>query len=529
MDSYSMTHPNKYEICLAKESHDDNAELILIIGIPSVSITICCIAFFICCFKCARLKLAALKLRAGAEQGGDDRQSIRGMLEKRRRGFFKRRDTFSKFDIEKYPPYATANNYTDMQDLANINNKDVWEIDSKNLLVQEECLLGNGAFANVFKGVLKGKAPLLVVNNSLKLVIESERDGHYEVAVKKMPPHADDQNRLDFFHEIEFMKRLGHHPHVISMLGCVSNTYDPMIVVEYCERGDLLKFLRLHKEHIILNKTEQCPIDADICLRIKDLVSIAWQIADGMAYLSSKNFIHRDLAARNVLLTKSLTAKISDFGLCRCMDSSLYTAKGGRLPIKWMSIEALKFYEFSIKSDVWSYGVLLFEIFSLGDIPYPTVQQMELLDHLLKGNRLPQPQKCPNEIFEMMKTCWEEKPEKRPDFNDIRTELTGLLNLDDESYGYLNLESDDGHRKVTTFTLQSLSITEEEEECPENEDNNDGENICKKLDQVMSEKFGEEQASEIKKVFCEFFPSQNSLRNSISLTTFVDDATLTDQ
>lgn len=214
----------------------------------------------------------------------------------------------------------------DIQALANANKKDVWEIDTKNLLVQEDHLLGNGAFANVYKGIVKGKIPLLVVNNSLNMVVESENNGHFEAAIKKLPAHADEQNHLDFFHEIDFMKRLGHHPHVISMLGCVSNPYEPLIVVEYCQRGDLLKFLRRHKDYVLMvsvrfsekmisfwlqNKTDDCPIEADMCLRIKDLVSIAWQVADGMAYLVSKNFIHRDLAARNILLTKSLTAKVS--------------------------------------------------------------------------------------------------------------------------------------------------------------------------------------------------------------------------
>ncbi|KHJ81031.1 hypothetical protein OESDEN_19287, partial [Oesophagostomum dentatum] len=115
-------------------------------------------------------------------------------------------------------------------------------------------------------------------------------------------------------------------------------------------------------------------------------------------YLSSKNFIHRDVAARNVLLTKQLVAKVSDFGLGRYADSALYTARGGRLPFKSMALEALKFYEFSEKTDVWAFGILLYEIFSLGDVPYNTVQPTDMIVHLEQGNRPPQPEKCPNEM-----------------------------------------------------------------------------------------------------------------------------------
>ncbi|ETN71102.1 protein tyrosine kinase [Necator americanus] len=237
------------------------------------------------------------------------------------------------------------------------------------------------------------------------------------------------------------MKNLGYHTHIISMLGCVSCPQNPMILVEYCEYGDLLHFLRNNRNHVIMCKDDVCPTDADICLRIKDLVSIAWQVSDGMTYLSSKNFIHRDVAARNVLLTKQLVAKVSDFGLGRYADSALYTARGGRLPFKSMAVEALKFYEFSEKTDVWAFGILLFEIFSLGDVPYPTVQPTDMISYIEQGNRPPQPEKCPNEIFGLMERCWKAIPDDRPIFAEIRGELTILLNIDDESYGYLSLDS----------------------------------------------------------------------------------------
>ncbi|VDN36585.1 unnamed protein product, partial [Cylicostephanus goldi] len=138
-----------------------------------------------------------------------------------------------------------------------------------------------------------------------------------------------------------------------------------------------------------------------MCLRIKDLVSIAWQASDGL---------------------------ISDFGLGRYADSALYTARGGRLPFKSMALEALKFYEFSEKTDVWAFGILLYEIFSLGDVPYNTVQPMDMIAHLEEGNRPPQPEKCPNEMwglsyYALMSRCWKADPDSRPTFAEVKNLL----------------------------------------------------------------------------------------------------------
>uniref|UniRef100_A0AC34QMY7 Protein kinase domain-containing protein n=1 Tax=Panagrolaimus sp. JU765 TaxID=591449 RepID=A0AC34QMY7_9BILA len=272
---------------------------------------------------------------------------------------------------------------------------DKWEIQVTNLIVNKSEKLGSGAFAAVYKGYLKGKNPLL---ENLTFSLEMAENIGNEVAVKMLHTHSDDLSREELRKEIDFMKTLGYHPHVLNMIGCVSSIYDPLLIVEYCANGDLLTMLRKHKDYVLADGKEDCPAEADFCLEMRDLLSFAWQVSDGMVYLSLKNFIHRDVAARNILITKKMVAKVADFGLCRYTQEALYTTKGGKLPIKWMALEALKLAEFTTKSDVWSYGVLLFELFSLGDNPYPSVQPSDMIDHLLQGNRLEKPDLCPDEM-----------------------------------------------------------------------------------------------------------------------------------
>ncbi|VDO66826.1 unnamed protein product [Heligmosomoides polygyrus] len=403
------------------------AELAIIIGVPCLCLTVVCSVCAVFCYK--RTKYSTRRWRRFFQTHSTSHHN----------------NVTAAFDPQlPHPASLTmANHYMDLRTLAESSKKDQWEVMQNNVIIHENELLGNGAFAVVHKATLKGKIPLMLVNPRLNLVSEHEQDdGSYEAAVKRLPGHANDQNRMDFFHEINFMKNLGYHTHVISMLGCISCPIMPMILVEYCEYGDLLRFLRKHRDLVLMDKDDVCPIDADLCLRIKDLVSISWQVSDGLTYLSSKNFIHRDVAARNVLITKHLVAKVSDFGLGRYADSALYTARGGRLPFKSMALEALKLYEFSEKTDVWAFAILLFEIFSLGDVPYATVQPMDMISHITEGNRPPQPEKCPDEVYNIMKKCWDADPNNRPVFAEIRGELTILLNIDDESYGYLNLDSE---------------------------------------------------------------------------------------
>ncbi|CAJ0924713.1 unnamed protein product, partial [Mesorhabditis belari] len=257
---------------------------------------------------------------------------------------------------------------------------DEWDIDDDSLHITNE-KLGSGAYAVVYVGILHGQLPVLKVTETLQLSCSLKRSEN-RVAVKKPHPHASYTDKSEFMKEINFMKALGYHPHLSSLLGCQSDPFHPCIVTEICEKGDLLELLR-----------SQIRGETDF-LDSADFIPISWQIADALVYLSSKNIIHRDVAARNVLVARNKVVKLSDFGLCRFNEITLYTTRGGRLPIKWMAPESLEFVQFSIRSDIWSYGVFLYEVYSWGLTPYITVLPDEMLAHLRKGARLEAPD-CP--------------------------------------------------------------------------------------------------------------------------------------
>uniref|UniRef100_A0A914V2D8 Protein kinase domain-containing protein n=1 Tax=Plectus sambesii TaxID=2011161 RepID=A0A914V2D8_9BILA len=153
-----------------------------------------------------------------------------------------------------------------------------------------------------------------------------------------------------------------------------------------------------------------------------------------MDFLSSKGYIHRDVAARNVLVDENKVAKIGDFGLCRLMDTATYTTRGGRLPIKWMAPESLQNYQFTTKSDIWSFGVLLYELFSLGDVPYSWVQPADMIDYLRSGKRPDKPEHCADNVYSIMQECWKDKPDERPFFSDLKMKLGTLLSYATEEY-----------------------------------------------------------------------------------------------
>uniref|UniRef100_A0A915BT00 Protein kinase domain-containing protein n=1 Tax=Parascaris univalens TaxID=6257 RepID=A0A915BT00_PARUN len=406
---------NAIYTCPLKRGINDDIPLVMVTAIVSsgVVVIVLIVILIVVCRRCKRKKaLARLKFSSSPITSKVTRSSV---------------DYNRKTD--------GCMRYSDIDEL---KRRDEWEIASTDLLIHWDEVLGKGAFAVVYKGTIKCKLPVTRIFKNLSIGAELATN---EVAVKTLSPHADEASRTDFFNEIQFMKNLGYHAHVVSLIGCIGDLNEPRIILEYFANGDLLRFLRNHRNKYITDKSNLHEKDKWLCLM--DLISIAWQVCDGMCYLSARNYVHRDIAARNVLLTKTLVAKVGDFGLCRHLNEALYTTKGGRLPIKWMAIESLKLYECTTKSDVWSYGVFLFELFSMGDGPFPGVQPADMIEHLESGHRNKQPVNCPNEIYDLMQACWQSDPGKRPSFSQLSAYLRAMLKVDDESNGYLNMKDAD--------------------------------------------------------------------------------------
>ncbi|RUS85688.1 hypothetical protein EGW08_006564, partial [Elysia chlorotica] len=203
----------------------------------------------------------------------------------------------------------------------------------------------------------------------------------------------------DFLKEIQLMKRVGYHRNVATMLGCCTMREPMCLLVEHLARGDLHNFMRkcrVRSAQVSRPQTQTYVNESADVINPMDLVKFALDIAKGMTFLSSKGFVHRDLAARNVLVARDKTCKIGDFGLARFIynDAVYVNRKGGRLPVKWMSVEAIFDQSFSSASDVWSFGILLFELVTLGGVPYPTVPTRDLLRRLQAGYRMPRPDSC---------------------------------------------------------------------------------------------------------------------------------------
>uniref|UniRef100_A0A672FHB6 Tyrosine-protein kinase n=1 Tax=Salarias fasciatus TaxID=181472 RepID=A0A672FHB6_SALFA len=271
--------------------------------------------------------------------------------------------------------------------------QDEWEIPRESL--KQERMLGAGQFGEVWRGVY---------NNDRKVAIKKLKIGTMSVEA--------------FLAEANMMKNL-QHPRLVRLFAVV--TQEPILIVtEYMENGSLVDYLKT---------TEGSS------LPMNTLIDMSSQVADGMAFIEEKNYIHRDLRAANILVSHELICKIADFGLARLIEDNEYTAReGAKFPIKWTAPEAINYGTFSIKSDVWSYGILLTEIVTYGRIPYPGMSNPEVIQNLEQGYRMPKPENCPDGLYNVMCMCWQENPEDRPTFEYLRSVMEDFFIATERQY-----------------------------------------------------------------------------------------------
>ncbi|XP_068731751.1 fibroblast growth factor receptor 1-like isoform X2 [Montipora capricornis] len=298
-----------------------------------------------------------------------------------------------------------------------------WEIPRENLNIEK--VIGRGAFG--------------VVSRALAWDIAG-KSGWTVVAVKSVQEDASQREKRDLLSELVLLKNLDPHPHVIQLYGCVSTEDRPLVVVEYAQYGDLLGYLR-RSRGVQDNYYSDPSVKPGSTLTSRQLLKFAWEISDGMHYVSMKKIIHRDLAARNVLVGEDEVCKITDFGMARdVQEDDIYVrTHEGRLPIKWTAPEALfGSGAYTTSSDVWSYGVVLYEIFTVGGDPFPGVLMRDIPALLENGYRMSRPKYINSQLYETMTQCWENDPSKRPDFGSLKATFHKLM--EEEEQEYVNLE-----------------------------------------------------------------------------------------
>ena len=372
---YSSQDPNFRETCeIAKCSHFNVYLYVAVPGIVSVALVGLCIGF--CCMKRnsrrRRSNEKAANLAAGAHGSFKQQQQQQSSMEMA----------------------GLLQNDSQLQQVQVSSRLKEYPINSLKFIEE----LGEGAFGKVFKGQFMGT---------------------HLVAIKTLKAGATQKVKNDFRREAELMTDL-KHPNIVCLIG-VSFQEDPhCMIFEHMFHGDLHEFLIRHSPNQDLHRNGPGQV-----LTLNDMSHISIQVAAGMEFLSNHHYVHRDLAARNCLVSENLTVKISDFGLSRDIYAVDYyrVQTKSLLPVRWMPPESILYGKFSTESDVWSYGVLLWEIYSYGLQPYYGYTNQEVIEMIRSRQLLPCPEDCPSRTYAFMVECWHEVPGRRPNFSEIHARL----------------------------------------------------------------------------------------------------------
>ncbi|KAM6434450.1 insulin receptor-related protein isoform 1-T1 [Liasis olivaceus] len=348
-----------------------------------------------------------------------------------------------KRSAEGYPSgtlYASVN--PEYFSASNMYVPDEWEVPRERITILRE--LGQGSFGMVYEGIAK----------------DLEQEGQEtRVALKTVNELASMRERIEFLNEASVMKAFRCH-HVVRLLGVVSQGQPAVVIMELMTRGDLKSYLRSLRPEAENSPSLPPP-------SLKDMIQMAGEIADGMAYLNAKKFVHRDLAARNCMVSEDFTVKIGDFGMTRDIYETDYYRKGGKglLPVRWMSPQALKDGIFNTQSDIWSFGVVLWEIATLAEQPYQGMSNEQVLHFVMDNGVLEKPENCPEKLHDLMTWCWQQNPRLRPSFVQILESIKDDMSSSFRAHAFFfSLENKHSSLGGALDTETDKLLEEEEEE-----------------------------------------------------------------
>ncbi|XP_068630225.1 uncharacterized protein [Battus philenor] len=311
-----------------------------------------------------------------------------------------------------------------------------WEFPRNKLRLQT--LLGEGNFGQVWKA----EADDLNGHDGLTRL----------VAVKTIKESASQKEKQELLHEIYIMQKIGTHPNVVTLLACCTEQEPYLLIMEYVMCGKLLTYLRARR-------SRPDRFGGSGTLASRDLTVFAYCVARGMDYIASKGIVHRDLAARNVLVDHNKLCKIADFGMSRCAGGGARAARGA-LPVRWMAPEALLYNVYNHQTDVWAFGILLWEIVTLGSTPYAAMSGREVLAAVTEGYRLERPPHCKPQLYRAMHSCWHADPSQRPTFASLKAQLAELLDNEPSEGNYVDLDS--FYQESSVYSDPSAIINDED-------------------------------------------------------------------